>query len=71
MPKPSEPPFVDDSAHDDAGPTPHDWVDYMRYRFETGRAAIARGEGRRIDDLDAWMRAIKVRVGLIKPDGDS
>jgi predicted transcriptional regulator len=27
-----------------APPLPHDWNDYLRYRFEQGRAAIARGE---------------------------
>jgi|HubBroStandDraft_1064217.scaffolds.fasta_scaffold05941_8 Arc/MetJ-type ribon-helix-helix transcriptional regulator len=24
--------------------TEHDWTDYLRFRFEQGRAAIARGE---------------------------
>jgi Arc/MetJ-type ribon-helix-helix transcriptional regulator len=27
-----------------ASEVPHDWTDYLRYRFEEGRKAIARGE---------------------------
>ena len=32
------------AALDDDAPLPHDWNDYLRFRFEQGRAAIARGE---------------------------
>jgi hypothetical protein len=32
-------------VHDelDVEPLPHDWNDYLRYRFQQGRDAVARG----------------------------
>ena len=35
---------VPDEELDPAAGYPHDWTDYLRYRFEEGRKAIARGE---------------------------
>ena len=32
------------AALDEDAPLPHDWNDYLRYRFEQGRAAMARGD---------------------------
>jgi Arc/MetJ-type ribon-helix-helix transcriptional regulator len=33
--------FMEEAASE---PYPHDWTDYLRYRFEEGRRAIERGE---------------------------
>ncbi len=40
-------------------PLPRDWADYMRYRFEEGRKAMARGEytGASPSELMARIRA--------------
>jgi antitoxin ParD1/3/4 len=43
--------------------TPHDWADYMRYRFAAGREAFARGEAVPTTP-DALMDSIENELGL-------
>jgi predicted transcriptional regulator len=40
---------------------PHDWNDYLRYRFEQGRAAIARGEYSEASPAELMAR-VRARV---------
>jgi predicted transcriptional regulator len=44
-----------------ADPLPHDWNDYLRYRFEQGRAAIARGEYSDVSPAELMAR-VRARV---------
>jgi hypothetical protein len=46
-----------------ASDPPHDWADYMRYRFEEGRKAFARGEAVPTEP-DALMDSIERELGL-------
>jgi Arc/MetJ-type ribon-helix-helix transcriptional regulator len=52
-------------THHDAEPetevVPEDWTDYLRYRFEQGRAAIARGEFSQ-DSPAVLMARVRARV---------
>jgi hypothetical protein len=50
-----------------AGPEglPHDWNDYLRYRFEEGRKAFARGEGVTIA-VDELMDGIEAELGIAR-----
>ena len=50
----------DDEALPEA-PLPHDWNDYLRYRFEQGRAAIARGEYSEASPAELMAR-VRARV---------
>lgn len=47
----------------EASDPPHDWADYMRYRFEEGRKAFARGEAVQTEP-DALMDSIERELGL-------
>jgi predicted transcriptional regulator len=44
-----------------AASLPHDWNDYLRYRFEQGRAAIARGEYSDVSPAELMAR-VRARV---------
>ncbi|MBV9949711.1 MAG: type II toxin-antitoxin system ParD family antitoxin [Myxococcales bacterium] len=52
-----------DRAEDDGDeePLPHDWNDYLRYRFEQGRAAFARGDYSE-EPPAALMARIRARI---------
>lgn len=57
---------AEDAAIDrvrDASDRPHDWGDYMRYRFEEGRKAFARGEAVSTE-ADALMDSVERELGL-------
>jgi predicted transcriptional regulator len=43
------------------GPRPHDWNDYLRYRFGRGRAAVARGEYEETSPAELMAR-VRARV---------
>jgi putative addiction module CopG family antidote len=45
----------------DSEPLPDDWNDYLRYRFEQGRAAIARGEYSEASPAELMAR-VRARV---------
>ena len=47
----------------DMTPVPSDWKDYLRYRFEEGRKAFARGEGI-TTTADELMDGIEAELGL-------
>jgi hypothetical protein len=47
----------------DASDPPHDWADYMRYCFEEGRKAFARGEAV-LTEPDALMDSVERELGL-------
>jgi Arc/MetJ-type ribon-helix-helix transcriptional regulator len=44
-------------------PPPHDWNDYLRYRFEEGRKAFARGEAVELS-VDELMDGIESELGI-------
>jgi Arc/MetJ-type ribon-helix-helix transcriptional regulator len=46
-----------------AEPLPSDWNEFLRYRFEAGRAAVARGEVIRTTPR-ALIDGIKTELGL-------
>jgi hypothetical protein len=46
-------------------PLPHDWRDYLRYRFEEGRKSFDRGEGLEVTP-DALMDGIEAELGIAR-----
>ena len=49
----------------DTTPVPSDWKDYLRYRFEEGRKAFARGEGVETT-ADELMDRVEAELGLAR-----
>jgi predicted transcriptional regulator len=51
----------DDEEAGTQAPLPHDWNDYLRYRFEQGRAAMARGDHSETPPAELMAR-VRARV---------